>query len=266
MFIRQAVNDSDAEAAVERMDSAQLFWILLGQGNLIDWKEGKSYLDSKEAVKLLEFTGMYGADDTVEDASIRVAEGRTLMAETFIGSLTSLAGSGYAAMFQGKEVYIGYPVENYPERSGSILYSDKILVNLSCEYPEGAVAFIRYLLSQDTQKQMAKKTCESSVYWLPVDSEALEYAFCYAKELSDKKEPSYAAVNGFEFTNGPVSEESWAKIQKAILSASPQAAYAGEVANIIFEEVGAYLAGARTAKETCDIVQERIQLYLNEIK
>lgn len=248
------------------MDGAQLFYMLLDRGSLIDWDTGKCYLDSEEAVELLEFTKEYGADDTVEDASIRVVEGRTLMSEAFIGSLTTLEASGHAAMFQGKEVYIGYPVENYPEQSGNILYSDKIFVNQSCEYPEGAVAFIRFLLSQEAQRQMAKKTCEMHLYYLPVDSEALEYAFRYAKELSDKKEPSYASVNGFEFMEGPVSEESWTQIQRAIMSASPQKTYPDAVMNIVYEEAGAYFAGARTAKETCDIMQERIQLYLNEIK
>lgn len=262
----ECVRSGSAEAAINRVDGAQLFWILLCQGKLIDWEKGKSYLDSKKVVELLEFAGKYGADDTPEDAYIRVVDGRSLAAGASIGSLDNFIGCVYEAMFQGKEVYIGYPTDSYPSQTGNLLRSSTLSVNQNCEYPEGAVAFIRYLLSQEIQKQLAKKASESLMYELPVDSEALEYAFCYAREIYENEEPHFAAMNGYEFMEGPVSEEAWAKLQKVILSASPQTVHAEAVETIVYEEVGAFFAGDRSAWEVCSIMQNRMQLYLDEIQ
>lgn len=261
------VKSSGAEAAVSRMDGSNLFWVLIRQGKLIDWENGKSYLNTGEAVELLEFAGEYGAEDTYEDAGIRVADGRTLATWASISGIDNVLGCVYEAMFQGKEVYIGYPVDDFPKENGNRLSSNALAVNQACEYPEGAIAFIRYLLTQEKQMELAKKNAsEGFMYDFPVDSEALEYAFRYAGELYENAESLYAADSGFEFYTGPISEESMEKLWKLLQSARPQTAYTNGVETIVFEETSAYFSGDRTAQEVCDIIQNRVQLYLDEVQ
>ncbi len=41
--------------------------------------------------------------------------------------------------------------------------------------------------------------------------------------------------------------------------------YNDSVRNIIFEEAAAYFSGQKTAAEVADIIQSRVQIYVNEI-
>lgn len=263
------VRNSGAEKAVSRMGGAELFWYLIGRGKLIDWESGVSRLNGEEAVLLLEFAGRYGGEDTVEDANKRIAEGRTLvMREPYINTVYPGAHTT-EALFQGKEVYIGYPIDNPLWENGNRLNCCAFAVNQACETPDGAVAFIRYLLSEECQNRIAEDACRTSSVGFPVNEVALENTFLYAKEhrgMEDYTEGATVGSMGFDFVQEPVSAEGLEKLKKVLLDARLETVYTSEVENIVFEEAPAYFSGSRTAQEVCDVIQNRVQLYLDEMK
>lgn len=262
------VSASRAEAAVGLTDSTGLFLIMTlygGQeGKLIDWKQGKSNLNVGEAAEILAFAGEYEDMGTVEDVGIRLAEGKVLAGEVSITYLQQ--AQFWEALFQGREVYIGYPVED--GGNGNLVCADTILVNQACEYPEGAIAFLKYLLSEETQDKLARKACvlDMGSSGFPARAEALEQMFLYAEEEQEASPYMHnpASYGGFEYINEPLGAESTEKLRKLLLNARPAPEEVGIVGSILSEETPAYFSGQKTAQEVCDILQNKVQLYLDE--
>lgn len=265
----ECVMASGAEKAVSRMDGAELFWYLIARGNLIDWENGECRLNGEEAVLLLEFAGKYGGEDSLEDADKRIAEGKTLVKrEPYINTVCPGAHIT-EALFEGKEVYIGYPADNPSWESGKRLDCNAFAVNQACTAPDGAVAFIKYLLSEECQDWMALDACGDDSIGFPVNAEALENTFLYAGEHRGMDKYTEGALlnnMGFAFTQAPVSDAGLEKLRKLLFDARLETVDTSEVESIVFEEAAAYFAGSRTAGEVCDIIQSRVQLYLEELK
>lgn len=259
----QCVRNSGAETAVSNVDSPLLFSILVSHGDLIDWENGKSYLDSGEAVSMLEFAGEYGDKGSSEEMGVRIAEGKVLV------SYMSLSGLFFTqtmeALFQGREAYIGLPADG--EESGSKVTGDMLSVNQACEYPEGAVEFIQYLLTEERQERLAKDASENGMSGFPVSSQALEEMFGYAKELAEDPDAASGAANfmGYDYIREPLSAEGQEKVRILLQNARPKETDAEKISDIILEETPAYFSGSKSAQEVCDILQNRIQLYLDEM-
>lgn len=269
------VRASGAEEAIARTESQWLFWYLVGHSGLIDWESGKSDFNSSKAVECLEFSKEYGTPveeltdvswEAVLEAYGNVIHGKTLADTGYIMGLIQQGGDRLEAEFQGKEVYIGYPVDDYPAQYGNELGCSTLVVNQACEYPEGAVAFIRYLLDTEMQKECAKwDQYLGSIYSFPVDREALEYVFQYTRDHREEVLPSIVYEDTeYEYENGVPGEEALEKIYHALMGAKPEIHNVEPVQNIIFEEASAYFNGDKTAEEVCGNIQNRVQLYLDE--
>lgn len=250
------------ERAVTRMESYELFCLLAIRSSLIDWENGKCCMDSEEAVALLEFAGNYGKPDSWESCNIDVAEGRTFAVREFIFDIPVIEPAT-EALFEGNAVYIGYPVDNPAWESGNIMNVNGFTVNQACECPEGAIAFIKYLLSEEVQEDIARGKLYGE---LPVRESALENAFRYAKENATGYEGYKAESGGFEYDQRYCSDEYLEEVRRVLRDARPQTVYVDEVQNIIFEETEGYYQGERSAAEVCNNMQQRIQLYFEEIK
>lgn len=255
----QCVRESGAKTAVSNVNSALLFSILVSRGNLIDWESGKSYLNSEEAVALLAFAAEYGDKEPDVNVGARIEEGEMLVLYENISGL--FWAKGYVALFHGKEAYIGLPTEE--EGRGSILEGDTISINQACVHPEGAIAFIKYLLSEESQERFAKETSGFGVDGFPATSQALESMFRYVRE-EEHEEASKATFRGYECILEPLDEESLEKIRKLLEHAEPEKMQTDAISAILLEETPAYFSGNKSAQEVCDIIQNRVQLYLDE--
>lgn len=259
----QYVSGSGAETAIANVESPELFSILLSRGRMIDWENGKAYLDSEEAVALLEFAGRYGDKGSDDDVGNRIAEGEVLVA------YMSLPGFVFSqpieALFKSKEVYIGLPAED--GQNGNIVEGNMFSVNQACAYPEGAVAFIQYLLTEECQNRIAKDASTYGVSGFPVSQTALENMFVYAEEQAKETDSDFsyvASFMGFEYISQPLGAKSLEKMRNLLQGAGPETDRAGDISDIIKEETPAYFSGSKSAKEVCDILQNRVQLYLDE--
>lgn len=264
----QCVQSGEAEAVVSCYEGAALFDVLTmyanAEGGLVDWENKKSYLNSERALSLLNFAREYGDMGDWSDRGLRIVEGEVL---TILTSMVSLdEAQSMEALFQGKEVYIGFPVEN--RENGNIVWGDTIAINQACEYQEEAVAFIRYLLEEETQNKLAKdaygNTLGSSGF--PVHVNALENMFLYAEEQQEDSHESTIIVNygGYEYEKKALTADSLEKLQKLLYNAKPAASNTSAISDIIWEETPAYFSGEKSGKEVLDIVQNRAQLYLDE--
>ena len=160
-------------------------------------------------------------------------------------------------------------MDNLSWESGKRLDCNAFAVNQACTAPDGAVAFIKYLLSEECQDWMALDACGDDSIGFPVNAEALENTFLYAREHRGMDKYTEGALlnnMGFAFTQAPVSDAGLEKLRKLLFDARLETVDTSEVESIVFEEAAAYFAGSRTAGEVCDIIQSRVQLYLDELK
>lgn len=269
----QCLNESHVQAAFCGYNSSIVYtYIFLGGGvggKFLDLENGKSYFNGKEAVALLETSAKYGDDSGNEWTSggeERIAQGEVLCSCVNIGGLGDV--QNIHGFLQEKEVYIGYPVED--GKSGSIVTSDMIAVNSSCENAEVAQAFIHFLLSKKCQENIGRGACHAgSSFGFPVLSDSLKEMMEYAVEEQEKDpsmhQPVYDSTASVElFTMEPVESDELELLYATLLSARMKGRDVDGVITILLEETPAYFTGGKTAKEVCDIVQNRVQLYLDE--
>ena len=271
--LEQCLNDSGCSAALGGINTGELgpeavFYYLgifsKSDCGLIDWENGISHLNDQNAVKLMEFVKQHMDTGEMEEQGERIAEGEIPVVLTDIYDISTL--QLVAALFHDKEIYIGFPVEQ--GEKGSFLSCDGVMVNQASQKEAGINEFVSYLLSPKTQQKIAAKACEGMAgIGLAVDKEALELFCEYALEgrYVDDYVTLVNTYNGFEYESMVLIRESVEKFRNAFESAGPMPD-TEMLYSIIAEEAPAYFSGSRTAGEVCDVIHNRVQLYLNELQ
>ena len=71
------------------------------------------------------------------------------------------------------------------------------------------------------------------------------------------------SINNDLATPGPVTEKQLEKLMTFLLSVNRCYYENEEIMDIVSEETGAFFAGDKTAEETANVIQNRVQLYLD---
>ncbi len=257
------MEDSGAEYFLAGEREAELFFCLglMTETNsrLVDWQNNTCYLNSVEGIKLLEFAEKYADyEGTHLDSNLRASEGKVAAVRVTLGSPADMGMT--AAIFEDEEAYIGYPVEN--GESGHWLNDNSLMVNQAGSNVEGAVEFIKFLLSEDTQSNMSDRHTQNNAWGFPVRSSAMEQIYNYLQQ----GEPVgvKTTVNGLEYEPMALTDESIQKLKELVESARPMGARANGMMSLVDEEMKDYRAEGKTMQQVLDIINNRAQLYLDE--
>ena len=71
-------------------------------------------------------------------------------------------------------------------------------------------------------------------------------------------------INGEEIVISPLSQEQLDKVIEYIESVNNRYYYNESVANIVNEEMGAFYSGQKSAQDVANIIQSRVQIYVDE--
>ena len=261
-----AMEQSDADCFLAETDAAALFFYLGLQtesdGTLMDWTNGVSHLNSGEGIRLLEFVEKYADNgEHSGEAYLKTAEGRAAVALLYLTNLESMRAA--TAMYRNQEVYIGFPVES-GEKSGHILNDYSVVVNQNSPNAEGAIEFIQYMLSEETQFHMAEKMVQGreAVPGFPVRKDAMDTIYDLLQADTDSSD--FNMMSGLEYTSEPLSDESIQKLKEMVSSARPSRHKAAQLYDIIVDEIKEFKSGNKSAQQVLDNVNNRAQLYLDE--
>ena len=261
-----AMEQSDADCFLAETDAAALFFYLGLQtesdGALMDWTNGVSHLNSGEGIRLLEFVEKYAdKGDCSGETYLKTAEGRAAVALLYLTNLESMRAA--TAMYRNQEVYIGFPVES-GEKSGHILNDYSVVVNQNSPNAEGAIEFIQYMLSEETQLHMAEKMVQDreTVPGFPVRKDAMDKIYDLLQADTDSSDLNM--MNGLEYTSETLSDESIQKLKEMVSSARPSGHKAAQLYDIIVDEIKEFKSGNKSAQQVLDNVNNRAQLYLDE--
>ena len=232
----------------------------------IDWTNGKSHLAEDFFLELLAFAKEYG--DTGElsgEVGELISTGYAAAVSTTMDKTEQLPSVD--AYFQGEAAMIGYP---RAEGNGIYVNSRALYVNVNSDCKEGAKEFLRYLLSEEAQRQyIGYDAYEHVGVWgyqpqFPVHMGAYEALMEEAMESKVVEHEDDYLAYGIEYNNTAYTKEQVDKFYFLLEHAQPGRHNVMRIRSIIYEELAPYFAGDITAEQAAQILDNRVQLYLDE--
>lgn len=250
-------------------DRYDMLRILMGlnQDAFIDWDTGECRFDSEEFIQLLECIKKFrswGYDNSFEEA---VKENKVLLDIAYL--ITLYRFDDLMQTFGGEELtFIGYPtLDGSPCHR---FYGVGCAISSRSEHKEAAWEFLEYLLDHAEPDYFGQGLLSEKARLEQQIREALSDPFETDENgeilLDENGEPVRRVVKdsifgGQYYVPLPEAEE---LIWELVSSARCIADNNNTVMNIIEEEIGAYYTGQKTAEKVAEVIQGRIQVYVNE--
>lgn len=219
------------------------------QQDWIDWENGKACFDQGEFEELLRFAASYEAKYDGEDGSTeeRWQEGKVMLYSRPVYDMKRYLW--YHEIMEGDMVAIGFPTKDGRPCNLINLYGD-YGININSEHKEGAWSFIEYLVSSQT----AEKSYEFALPTLNSEIEAM---------LEEAMEEKKRNISGFDIP--AADEDDVAAFRELIENSAMSYGKASAVMDqILYEELSACFYDGRSVEETVQVIQNRMQLYLDE--
>lgn len=232
--------------------------------NFIDYKAGKCDFTSDYFIELLEFANGFlnsvDLDSYFDDAFWDMfADEDALMLITYITDFSDIFYNEHEIF--GEEVTaLGFPT--FSGSGAAFDVTGGFAISAKSENREGAWEFIRSLLTEDYQ---------DGVEELPVRKSSLEKKAQKNMKEFDPQATRLTVIGSMMLgTSGYIIEDSKPaqadidKTMEIITSATQIIRYNYTVTDIVKEEAGAYFSGAKTAQDAAQMIQNRVQNYLDE--
>lgn len=264
-FIGLAEKYPDKKFVDMQWSKDRIFGFFMGNGweSFVDGETGKCDFNNEKFIRILEFCNTFPdkADDVYmtapnwrQNEADDLRSGKTLFAAwaLTIDDFYSLRKQEYYT-FGEPAAIVGYP---YADGNGAMICSASADFAIFENSPvkEGAWEFLRYFYSDEYQREVVRG------YRLPVKKSAIEFA---AEDAEKGFYLSYADEYTDEY--GINTDEDNQRIIGLINGAACRADNSENfVYNIIQEEAAMYFAGQRPVGETAEIIQNRVQNYLDE--
>lgn len=238
----------------------------------IDWETGECKFSSDDFIRVLEFAAKYPEEpdyNREEGTSSMIRNDRLLLMQDSLSSTQEY--QMMKGMFGEEITYIGYPNN---ERKGNLIQATNLSLAISSKskHKDGAWEFVKTLISDKYQDSMVKGY--GSGWGFPLKKSALEKQFeidstpeYYEDENGEKVERMKTSwgYDDFDIDIYAATKEEIDTVRSIIASAEKTAGSVNEeLITIITEETEAYFKGQKSGKETADIIQNRIQTYVNE--
>lgn len=252
--------------------SAINFFISENLDAYVNWEEKTCRFTDSDFIDLITFIGTWD----IKEEEARIAESATLDEHSafMIAQYESFRNIEYLfhphylrrmgdlcnsyVLFGDDIQWVGYP--NRERQVVTRLYSGTTLgINGNSDNKEGAWKFIEFILSEESQYKLISKPNPDS---FPVREKVM---------LEHLQRPYGAVLLGTTFvsnndTNIPTQEQIdvMLKLLKSSRRYATQSDLEVYIQTIIFEELEAFLNYGKTPEETAEIIQSRVNLYLNE--
>lgn len=255
----------------ERDSKQRIFSLFLDQqyASCVDYATGKVSFDNDEFRKFLEFCNTFPNDeeetyDDSLDTHKMIKKGKLLLQNCVITSIDDFTLNN--KLFEGDIEYIGYPTAQ--KGSTYIAYPSTVLsISSTAKNADAAWEFIKFVFSQN------KDAADTVMYTIPAVKPDFDNMIkramateAYTDENGNKIEPRNMVVgyNDFTVEIGPATEEEVNTLKNLIAEASGIINPSYESQNIITEEVYKYFNGEKSLDETINIIQDKMNKYINE--
>ncbi len=267
--------DKDPESVFPYGSRSSIFYYCIYNNidEFIDWESGKCSFNGEDFIKTMEFAAKfpeeYDYQKEREGLSARIRSDKILLMDNSITSVQEY--QMITGMFGEKVAFLGYPNS---ERKGNLIQPAGGCMGLASKSKnkDGAWEFMQVMISEEYQNSLVSEHGNS--YGFPIRKDALEKQFeldmtpDYYEDGDGNKVESAKTTWGwddFQMEIMAATQEEVDAVKKLIDSAEKVAGSVDEqLVNIITEESEPFFKGQKSAKEAADIIQNRIQTYVNE--
>lgn len=248
------------------------YLMMFNEETFIDWETGECHFDSDLFKAVLELVKRFpdSTDGAEEEVSLpaKIQNGDVLFAIADMAEVTGfrLYGGIYGETAAG----VGFPTAD--GRGGTLLFADNAygIVSTS-ENKSGAWDFVESVLQRKYTEGMDDKEVYGAFYWRPpFQYPSMKKAFLAITDFVMEREKdgrlgSIFYSDGWGYDFHAVTGEEIDAILNLIPEATPYFNVENsEVLNIINEEAASYYSGQKEVEDVTDIIQNRIQIYVNE--
>lgn len=241
----------------------------------VDRETGECFFDTPEFKAVMEFANRYPAQAGagLPNERQQISEHTALLYPLMLSNIQSWQFA--AAMFNEPITAIGYP--SAYANGVRVFGFDAVCISAASENKEAAWSFIEILLSEKVQEDERKWNFPIRISSFDKElAELMEPEYMYDENgevMLDKdgnpierSGPVYRFGDDYEISVSAVTQEEADGIRKVISQVDGVYMYDGGMMEIVLEEIAPYFAGQKSADEAADIIQSRVQLYLNESK
>lgn len=221
----------------------------------IDFENGVCNFTDGRFENALEF--FYGYERLSSEQGIdSFSNGASLLYHVYISSLDDL--DKYENIFGDDLIFLGMPSDNINYHTIDTSCSFGILSG--SDNKQGAFEFMKFYTSCDYQINLMEQFDS-----FPVNKEA--FSLLHKSEIKSCEEGvtrSCMLANNTKYEYR-ISEENMNAVIAEISSAySSGGGYGEAIGTIIIEEAATFFDGSKTANEVCELIQNRMNTYLNE--
>ena len=219
----------------------------LADSFLIDWENRQSHFDDERFIRLLELTGT-DLSGTPQETESWLDDGQNILWGYFTVEHDFLAFFEHIEAENGK--IVGYPTEG---ACGSYLIADGgvLVVNAGIGQKEAAACFLETLLGEEIQSKTSSPCL--SVRKLSPEDYLIQEASSRVTYLGGQEVPVYE--------DGTTALHRAAAFLESCTA--PPSGYS-QIMGIISEELSAMYAENKSPQTTAEIINSRVQLYLDE--
>lgn len=231
----------------------------------IDWEAGTCSFDSDDFIRFLEELKKYSKK--IYDISPSGTPAERLYKREYLTLRAQISPVFGMSEYYNVKAVLGdeFELAGYPGVDGEpfyrMIYSYSLAMNAFSAKKEGAWAFLEYLLSEPVQANYAKTE-------FPARQDVLNQAIQDAMDLPPEQYRSFynQYTQEIEREHPPITEEDRQAILKMLENVKrPEVMASGDIAYIILEDLQLFFDGSKAAGETAALIQNRIQLYLDEM-
>ncbi|MCL2717926.1 MAG: extracellular solute-binding protein [Lachnospiraceae bacterium] len=231
----------------------------------VDWSTGKCDFTGDEFIRIMEFAATFGDDmeDWRSPDRVGTHEGLTTGKYLLMGQRVNDINymQLLEAMFDMEPKFMGYPTDD----GGRIMLSPTGAagINAKSRNKDGAFEFISYLMSDRFQN------AEDSGhrFAIPIKKSALDEMIRTSTVTAPGRE-NHTMTWGVDDLMVEILQSRNAEFIDQFLDLIARAegirSSDEQINNIIEEEAASFFAGQKSAREAAEIIQSRVQVYVNE--
>lgn len=235
--------------------------------SFVNWETGECKFNDGYFEKVLEFANRFpkevNYDEDGESVPTKIRNGKLLLQEINISDMQNY--QMYSLMFGEPTTFIGFPSNG---GTGSYISTQGALgINSKAANKEGAWEFLKSFLTEEYQKENIR-------WYFPVLKSALDAQFEedmtpeYSEDENGQKVEQPKTTWGYDDFEAEIyaaKQEDVDAVKALIDSAEGVVSNSNnEITSIINEEAAAFFEGQKNAKDVADIIQSRVQIYVNE--
>lgn len=258
-------NDVIPFSSNEKIDILSCF-LLNGLTDFVDWETGKCSFDSQDFKDILELCNRgENENEYCADQETGLREGKILLKAYDSG--VSLSDIQADRQIFGEDItYIGYPNK---EKQGSYFdFVDMVGIYSKSPAKDKAWEFLHFVMTKEYQAKIVlpdyyamptRQDCFDLRVKALITTEA--YIDEFGQEIEPREKGSYM---GIEY--GPISQKDVDIFVNLMNHTKRRTDLDEKMIEIVMEEAQAYFEGDKSLDETTDLIQDRIQTYVNEIR